>query len=93
MYLSICHGFTSVLEVCLICRPITAQWDPDVTGLCGNQTASFVTIEIIGLVLDLAILLSPLPTLLHSAMDCASKVRLIILLDAGAMYVNAERDI
>ncbi|KAF2826708.1 hypothetical protein CC86DRAFT_19852, partial [Ophiobolus disseminans] len=45
----IAHGIALVIEVCLICRPLAAQWDNDIGGLCGNQMASFAAIEIIGL--------------------------------------------
>jgi hypothetical protein len=79
------HGIGSVLEICLICRPLAAQWDPHVKGVCGNQVVSFTVIEISGLVLDLIILVSPLPRLLRMQMSVATKVKTIILLDAGVV--------
>jgi hypothetical protein len=82
---SIIHGMASVLEVCLICRPLVAQWDPDVDGFCGNQMASFATIEISGLVLDAIILTSPISTVLALHIKLRQKVQVIIALDAGAM--------
>lgn len=79
------HGIASVLEVCLICRPLATQWDSNIKGLCGNQTASFIAVEVSGLVLDLAILVSPLPTVYSLMISRARKATIILLLDAGAL--------
>jgi hypothetical protein len=81
----IAHGIASVLEICLICRPIAAQWDANVIGLCGNQIASFTALEVSGMVLDLAILLAPLPYLIRSRAELAAKLAVIVLLDAGIL--------
>jgi hypothetical protein len=84
--MSIAHGVASVLEVCLICRPLAAQWDPDVDGLCGNQMASFAAIEITGLVLDTVIIVSPIPAIMSlRGMGWMRQVESIVALDAGAM--------
>ena len=48
-----------MLELFLICRPFSRQWDPDVTGACGNQKVSFIVIESLGLLLDVSILIMP----------------------------------
>jgi hypothetical protein len=78
----IVHGVASVLEVCLICRPIAAQWDPDVKGKCGNQIVS-VTIEVTGM--DIAILVSPLPRLLYLPIEKWRKLKFVFILDVGAV--------
>jgi hypothetical protein len=83
--LCIAHGIASVLEVCLICRPVTKQWDPNARGLCGNQTASYMALEVSGLVLDLAILFTPLPPLISSSIKTARKLSVIVVLDAAAL--------
>jgi hypothetical protein len=83
--LSITHGIASVLEVCLICRPLATQWNPNVDGLCGNQIASFAAIEISGLVLDTIIMVSPIPIMVRLRMELKRKIKAIITLDAGAM--------
>jgi uncharacterized membrane protein len=83
LVLCILHGIASVLEVCLICQPLAAQWDPNVKGLCGNQIVSFVVIEVAGLVLDLVILLTPLYMVLRSQMNRGTKLKAVMILDAG----------
>jgi hypothetical protein len=82
---SIIHGIASVLEVCLICRPLTAQWDPDAKGLCGNQMASFAVIEISGMIIDVAILVMPATIVPRMDMTLKRKIRVMIFLDVGAM--------
>jgi hypothetical protein len=47
--------------------------------------ASFAVIEISGLVIDAAILVSPIPTILGLHMKLRRKFEVIIALDAGAM--------
>jgi len=85
MYLCVIHGGASVLEICLICRPLAAQWDPNVGGACGNQIASFVAIEVIGMILDVAVLASPIPLVSSMKISKVRKLRLALILDAGAM--------
>jgi hypothetical protein len=79
-----------VLEVCLICRPLASQWDPNVEGLCGNQIASFVAIETSGMLLDVAILDSLVVGLSHFQTSLRKKLVIVLLLDAGAMYVDTD---
>jgi hypothetical protein len=82
----ITHGIVSTLEICFICRPIAAQWDPNVKGLCGNQIMSFVAFEVSALVLDLAILLAPLPITISLMMSRARKLIVSLVLAAGSLY-------
>ncbi|KAH6060522.1 hypothetical protein HBI67_136950 [Parastagonospora nodorum] len=81
--LCIFHGIASVLEICLICRPLAAQWDTHVRGVCGNQIVSFTVVEVSALALDLAILISPLSKLLRMQMTFIAKIKTIVLFDAG----------
>jgi hypothetical protein len=81
----IAHGIAAVLEVCLICRPMAAQWNPKVQGLCGNQTISFVALEVSGMVLDLVILMAPLGPIATLKMKKARRFKFIVLLDAGVL--------
>jgi hypothetical protein len=85
LWLCIAHGVASVLEPCLICRPLAAQWNPLSGGLCGNQMASFTAIEVTGLALDLAILASPVPGLCSLHMNLAQRLKIILIIDSGAL--------
>ncbi|KAF2661058.1 hypothetical protein K491DRAFT_754255 [Lophiostoma macrostomum CBS 122681] len=79
------HGLASVLEIFLICRPFSAQWDVDATGACGNQEASFLVIEIIGLGLDLIMMIYPTISVLGLPISRKKKVMICMTLDAGCI--------
>jgi hypothetical protein len=83
--ISTVHGIVSMLEVCLICRPLAAQFDPKIEGLCGNQLASFVIIEVSGLVHDTVLLVSPIPCVLGMDLRLVQKLKVLVALDIGAM--------
>lgn len=82
--LSCLHAMASVLEIFLICRPFAAQWDPRILGLCGDQVVSFVTLEVIGLLLDLGILLLPVHTIFYLNARQSQKWKAIFILDISA---------
>jgi hypothetical protein len=79
------HGIVSILEICLICRPLAAQWDPNVGGACGNQIASFVTIEVLGLALDVAILVLPIRPLFGLNIPLKKKWVPLMTFSSGVM--------
>jgi hypothetical protein len=81
----IVHGIASVLGICLICRLIATQWDPDIKGLCGNEIASFVAIEVTGMALDVAMLVSPLPVMYHAIGEKWERLKNVIILDIGVV--------
>jgi hypothetical protein len=70
--------------------PTNSQWDPDVKGLCGNQIASFAAIEISGMVLDVVILALPVLALRPIQPSLPKKLWLLLLIDAGVMYVDTD---
>jgi hypothetical protein len=69
----------------LICRPMAAQWDPNVPGLCGNQIASFVALEVLGMVLDLTLMLVPSYFLANLHLNRRKKAGMIALFNTGAL--------
>ncbi|KAF2740917.1 hypothetical protein EJ04DRAFT_539653 [Polyplosphaeria fusca] len=87
--MSICavHCCAAVLELFLICRPLSAQWDPDVTGACGNQRVSYVVIESISAVLDLAILILPWYGFGHLMMPTKAKWTAVFVFNIGAVLL------
>jgi hypothetical protein len=54
-------------------------------GICGNQLASFATIEISGLVLDTTLLVLPIPVVIGLKTSRIKKLKAIVILDIGAM--------
>lgn len=83
--LSLIHGIESVIEVLLICRPLSAQWDSEAGGACGNQILSFIIVECVGIALDIALLGIPLYPILKLDLSMKKKAPIIIALDAGVV--------
>lgn len=85
-YLCICHGIASLVEILLICRPITTQRDPDIQGICGNQVASYVTIEVSALILDVALVAYSILIFARlQYMELRKKLVVILLLNTGVL--------
>lgn len=61
LVLSILYGLVVFLEVFLICHPMAVDWSASVRGTCGNQILSYLVLEVVGLVLDFAIIAVPIP--------------------------------
>jgi hypothetical protein len=61
------------------------QWDPNVKGICGNQKVSFLVIKSMGMILDLMLLLYPIPIIRDIHLTLKRKVSTVIILDAGCL--------
>ena len=79
----ILYGLVVFLETFLICRPMAVDWNTHINGTCGNQVVSYLVLEIIGLLLDLAILILPLPCIWRLAMPFRLKLSVSILVSIG----------
>lgn len=77
-----------VLQVCLICRPISAAWDTTVSGSCGDQVLSYVIVEIVGMIIDLVIIVLPIPPIWRLKTTFAKRLGMSSLLSFGAMYAS-----
>ncbi|KAF2872965.1 hypothetical protein BDV95DRAFT_361907 [Massariosphaeria phaeospora] len=86
--LSSVHCLASILEVFLICRPLSTQWDPNAKGACGDQNISFVIIESVGLALDLVILWTPIPMLWKLHLPPRKKLQSFLVLDIGVLLLG-----
>ncbi|PVI03443.1 hypothetical protein DM02DRAFT_251259 [Periconia macrospinosa] len=58
--LSTLHALACVLDLLLICRPISAQWRAEVNAVCGNQKLSFIILESTAIALDFIIVVAPI---------------------------------
>ena len=79
----ILYGLVVFLETFLICRPMAVDWNAHIDGTCGNQVVSYLVLEVIGLLLDFAILALPLPGIWILATPFKVKLKLAILLSIG----------
>ena len=82
------HAAASILQIFLLCRPFAAHWDPRVLGFCGDHVVAFVTLEVSGLLLDIAILSLPVrPLWKAGGPNVVRKLASIFILDHSVVYV------
>ena len=83
--LSILYGGATILSALLICRPIRASWDTNIPGRCGNQTVAYVSLEVVGLAIDIAILVLPWPLTMNLQLDRKKKLVILFIMSAGGL--------
>ena len=85
LVLCILYGLVVVLEVFLICRPMSVNWDTDVEGSCGDQVVSYLVLELLGLLLDIAIIVVPLPGIWRLQTGWTIKVSITVIFSIGVL--------
>lgn len=81
--LSVLHFLATLLGGFLICRPVSKSWNPTVKGQCGNEFAAYLSFEIIGLALDMAIILWPLPIIMKLTIPFWKKFGVLFIFAFG----------
>ena len=85
MTLTIILGLVVLMVSVLICRPVTAAWDSEISGQCGNQTMAYVFLELSGALMDVAILIIG-PTMTYSLqLPRRKKLVISVLFSLGAL--------
>jgi len=78
---------TVVLAACLICRPVSFNWDTTIPGgMCGDQKSFELYIGIFNLLLDIEVVIMPMPVLWGLQMAISKKVMLSGMFGLGIMY-------
>ncbi len=72
----------------LICRPIALNWDKTLKGHCGDTTSQEIASASINMVLDLSIVILPMPVLWGLQLPLRKKVWLSGVLSIGLWYVR-----
>ncbi|MCJ1456493.1 hypothetical protein MMC28_006854 [Mycoblastus sanguinarius] len=75
---------TIILEALLICRPLPYFWDKSIKGTCGNQVITYLTAGIFNLLIDVIIIVLPMPMLWGLQLPRAKKIALTGLFGIGA---------
>jgi hypothetical protein len=79
-------AIATILAGCLICRPFAFNWDQIIPGgSCGDQVTSFTVTGVINLVTDVAVLVTPMPSLYRLQMATYKKVTLITVFGLGVV--------
>ena len=80
---------STVLADCLICRPISYRWDQVIggKGYCGHEKPLDLYIGIVNLLLDVAVVVLPMPVLWGLKLDTGKKIKLSGMFGLGIAYV------
>ncbi|TRX90948.1 hypothetical protein FHL15_008153 [Xylaria flabelliformis] len=73
----------------LLCRPLAFAWDTTIPGgHCGNRKSAFLASGIVNLILDISVIVLPLPMLWGLHMPIHRKISLTLLFSVGAGIIN-----
>jgi hypothetical protein len=72
----------------LFCIPLAANWDRTIPNAkCGNMAAEFISVGTINLLIDVAIIVLPMPVLWNLQLPIRKKLGLTAIFGIGALYV------
>lgn len=83
-------GAATILGACLICQPISFHWDHSIPGgNCGDQKPLDLFIGIFNLLMDVTVVILPMPVLWGLHMAVGKKFTLSGMFGLGIMYVHS----
>lgn len=74
-----------ILMIIFLCRPVSAQWDLAITGKCVDKSSLLMTLSIVNIVIDMAILLLPVGVIVPIQMPRMQKASLLVLFATGGL--------
>ena len=87
--INILFGAATILGACLICNPISFQWDRSVPGgHCGDQKSLDLFIGVFNLLIDVTVVVLPMPVLWGLQMAVGKKFTLSGIFGLGIMCVH-----
>lgn len=69
----------------LICTPVALNWDPFVPGHCADQRMAYFFTAIINLLIDIGIVMLPMPLVWKLQMPIAKRIGVIAMFGLGAL--------
>lgn len=82
-------GAATILGACLICQPLSYNWDHSIRGgYCGDQRSLDLFIGIFNLIMDVTVVVLPMPVLWGLQMAMGKKLVLSGMFGLGIMYVH-----
>ncbi|KAL4810924.1 hypothetical protein BDV18DRAFT_3558 [Aspergillus unguis] len=83
----------AITSSCLYCRPIQYFWDKTIDGNCFNFSVFFLVVELIDMLIDVAIIALPIPTVLklHMSLRKRLAVASVFLLSAFILVTGTIR--
>jgi hypothetical protein len=83
--LSVMWLLIMVFSVTFECKPIQANFDASVPGKCLNNQSGFLISELLNMLLDIALLIIPIPTLWGLRIALRERVALIGIFMTGGL--------
>ena len=84
--LTISYCLMVILEAFLLCQPLAFNWDKTIPGgFCANQQSAYISAGIINLIIDVTIIVLPMPMLWGLQMAFMRKVALTGIFSIGAL--------
>ena len=78
----------SITTTLRICEPIEFNWDKTITGTCGNEGTAELVAAAINMVLDVLIVLLPLPVVWKLQMPTQKKIGVTVTFALGLRWVQ-----
>ena len=87
LVINVAFGASAIIADCLICRPISYRWaSTTVGGSCGDQKALDLNSAIWNLLLDVVVVVLPMPVLWGLKLARGKKARLTCMFGIGITY-------
>ena len=78
-------GVGVVLQTFLLCRPLAKTWNPALPGSCGSMVGAVIGTSAVNVVVDIGIILLPMPMVWKLQMARSRKIALTITFGLGMM--------
>jgi hypothetical protein len=85
MGIVICYGIAFLTLFMSRCRPVSQQWDPQPGGSCRDITIDQLASVSLNMVIDIAIVILPLPVLWGLQLALRSKVAITVMFSIGLL--------
>jgi len=89
MFLVIAYFWAIIICVLLICRPISYYWaqfqNPEMEGHCFNDAQYYLGIGVANMVIDIFVLVYPIPIIWKLQLDARKKVGVVGILMLGSL--------
>lgn len=85
MALSMGYFISVFLETFLLCQPVEFNWDKTIEGTCTNQGLAYLLAGITNLLIDVLIVVLPMPVLWKLKLPLAQKFGISAMFGLGAL--------
>lgn len=86
MALTACYFVSVLLEGFLLCQPVQFNWDKTIPGECHNENLAYLLAGITNLIIDVLVVVLPIPMLWGLQMPLTKKIGVIGMFSLGFLY-------